>query len=637
MSQGQDFSEADYQSYWSLTPEGRSQKLQDEQVPAAHKAILLFQQGLVCAEEKEYDRAIASYDKALEIKPDYYECWQSRGYALQNLNRYEEAIASYDKALEFKPDYYYSWHNRGNALRSLERYEEAFASYDKALEIQPDNYEALWYRGNALENLNRYDDAIASYDKALEIQPDYYIAWRSRGNALHNLNRYDDAIASYDKALEIQPDDYTAWFLRGYSLGNLNRYEEAIASYDKALEIQPDSYTAWWMRGYSLGNLNRYYDEIASYDKALEIQPDYYIAWRSRGNALHNLNRYEEAIISYDKALEICPKDSVSKQSKFLSLLQYGKFIGYLTNRWAKRKNQNLYTIIFLIVDFILITPIKYLLLFGATIAVMVLASGTLWGEIIKSLLSILFSLLILGLAIYEIWNKKAKLGKVYNVYFKSGIIAYLRAGIIIFITIITIMYTPVPEFMKWGWSQLIFSNSGNVVTQPLDTAYQASQKLKQIEEKNKLAIQPSDKTSPDKPYEERQKFSSKQKSNFDYKWLFLVPIWILFILAVPFWAEFEENAFRRGVHSWRGMTINSIKFGLVHLWAGIPIYVALTLSIPGFLFACRYKYAYHRHLKKFKDENKAQDAGVAASTADHAIYNALLITFLVAGMLLAK
>jgi hypothetical protein len=223
--------------------------------------------------------------------------------------------------------------------------------------------------------------------------------------------------------------------------------------------------------------------------------------------------------------LEICPKDSVSKQSKFLILLQYRKFIGYLTNGWAKRKNQNLYTIIFLIVDFILITPIKYLLLFGATIAVMVLASGTLWGEIIKSLLSILFSLLILGLAIYEIWNKKAKLGKVYNVYFKSGIIAYLRAIIIIFITIITIMYTPVPEFMKWGWSQLIFSNSGNVVTQPLDTAYQASQKLKQIEEKSKLAIQRSDKPSPNKPYEESNKVSPRSKSNFDYKWLFLVPI----------------------------------------------------------------------------------------------------------------
>jgi superkiller protein 3 len=32
------------------------------------------------------------------------EAWYNRGYALGNLGRLEEAIASYDKALEFKPD-----------------------------------------------------------------------------------------------------------------------------------------------------------------------------------------------------------------------------------------------------------------------------------------------------------------------------------------------------------------------------------------------------------------------------------------------------------------------------------------------------------------------------------------------------
>jgi tetratricopeptide (TPR) repeat protein len=48
--------------------------------------------------------AIASYDKALEIKPDFHEAWNGRGIALDNLGRYEEAIASWDRALEIKPD-----------------------------------------------------------------------------------------------------------------------------------------------------------------------------------------------------------------------------------------------------------------------------------------------------------------------------------------------------------------------------------------------------------------------------------------------------------------------------------------------------------------------------------------------------
>ena len=38
--------------------------------------------------------AIASFDKALEIKPDSYEAWYNRGNALGNLGRLKEAIAS---------------------------------------------------------------------------------------------------------------------------------------------------------------------------------------------------------------------------------------------------------------------------------------------------------------------------------------------------------------------------------------------------------------------------------------------------------------------------------------------------------------------------------------------------------------
>jgi Flp pilus assembly protein TadD len=58
------------------------------------------------------EEAIASYDKALEIKPDFHEAWNNRGIALGNLGRWEEAIASLDKALEIKPDLHEAWNNR---------------------------------------------------------------------------------------------------------------------------------------------------------------------------------------------------------------------------------------------------------------------------------------------------------------------------------------------------------------------------------------------------------------------------------------------------------------------------------------------------------------------------------------------
>ncbi|MEH2417216.1 MAG: tetratricopeptide repeat protein [Nostoc sp.] len=60
----------------------------------------------------DFAGAIASYDRAIEIKPDYDSAWINRGVALDNLGRYEEAIASYDSAIEIKSDLHAAWINR---------------------------------------------------------------------------------------------------------------------------------------------------------------------------------------------------------------------------------------------------------------------------------------------------------------------------------------------------------------------------------------------------------------------------------------------------------------------------------------------------------------------------------------------
>ncbi|MEG5065730.1 tetratricopeptide repeat protein, partial [Microcoleus sp. B3-A4] len=302
------------EDYLALTPQERKRELvriqslidEDGQTPE-QKAELFYEQALLYNFGEQYAKAIASYDKALEIKPDDDAAWYNRGYALRNLGRWEEAIASYNKALEIKPDLYEAWYNRGIALGNLGRLEEAIASFDKALEIKPDD-DAAWYnRGIALGDLGRLEDAIASYDKALEIKPDLHEAWYNRGNALDDLGRWEEAIASYDQALEIKPDKHEAWYNRGIALGDLGRWEDAIASYDQALEIKPYLHEACYNRGIALGNLGRLEEAIASFDKALEIKPDKHEAWYNRGNALGNLGRLEEAIASYDKALEIKP------------------------------------------------------------------------------------------------------------------------------------------------------------------------------------------------------------------------------------------------------------------------------------------------------------------------------------------
>jgi len=246
----------------------------DESSDPTRISELWMEKGVIHAAAKEHEKAITSYDRAVQIKPDFYDAWDGRGYSLDELGRYEEAIASYDLAVQIKPDYHKAWYNRGNELGKLGRYEEAFASYDRAVQIKPDSHEAWHNRGNALGNLGRYEEAISSYDRALQIKPDDHEAWHGRGYALGKLGRYEEAIASFDRAVQIKPDDHEVWYNRGFALGNLGRYEEAIASCDKALVIKPDDYQVLYNKACAYSLQNQIELALENLQKAIQLAPE---------------------------------------------------------------------------------------------------------------------------------------------------------------------------------------------------------------------------------------------------------------------------------------------------------------------------------------------------------------------------
>jgi CHAT domain-containing protein/Flp pilus assembly protein TadD len=180
-------------------------------------------------------RLDSSYRQGLEL-PNH-KAWFDRGNELFELGRYEEAIASYDRAIKINPDYHEAWANRGITLYSLGRDEDAIASYDQAVEIKPDKHDAWYNRGIALVNLERYAEAIASYDRAVEIKSDEHQAWSNRGIVLRKLGRYAEAIASYDRAIEINPDDHEYWHNRGIAIGFRDRsYQAEIDAYCEAFK-----------------------------------------------------------------------------------------------------------------------------------------------------------------------------------------------------------------------------------------------------------------------------------------------------------------------------------------------------------------------------------------------------------------
>jgi tetratricopeptide (TPR) repeat protein len=275
--------DGDLDTYKQFTPQQRQEKLAEIKAYLSDspsldpiRAYELWnEKGLIHAMGKEYEQAIASWDRALEFKPDDHEAWNNRGIALANLGRFEDAIASYDRALEIKPDFHDAWYGRGIALGNLGRFEQAIASYDRALEIKPDFHDTWYGRGFALGNLGRFEQAIASCDRALEIKPDDPYAWNNRGNALGNLGRFEQAIASYDRALEFKPDYPDTWDNRGYVLTCMGRYKDALESCDRAIKINPNHANAYYNKACCYGLQNNVELAIENLQRAINLDVEY--------------------------------------------------------------------------------------------------------------------------------------------------------------------------------------------------------------------------------------------------------------------------------------------------------------------------------------------------------------------------
>lgn len=84
-----------------------------------------------------YLKAIEYYDRALELKPNYFEAWNNKGIALVNIHRYDEAIKAYEKAIELLPNNAYVYYNKACAHALKQDKENTLKSLSKALKFNP--------------------------------------------------------------------------------------------------------------------------------------------------------------------------------------------------------------------------------------------------------------------------------------------------------------------------------------------------------------------------------------------------------------------------------------------------------------------------------------------------------------------
>ena len=194
---------------------------------------------------------------------------------------------------------------------------------------------------------------------------------------------------------------------------------------------------------------------------------------------------------------------------------------------------------------------------------------------------------LVIGSALYNSYKDFRKDSSVLkNAYVKNKI-DYLWSFLLVmfvFVTIGVLASIGLPKFMTWSWISMLSDGganapSGNIMAAPFRSG----------------------------------------------SVIIIGIFWLLLTLALPYLAKGEEQAFRSLVFSTKNRIITSIKFGLVQMVVGVPLFIALILAVVGYIFSIFYVKAFNKAVKI--NTRSADEVAVNVSTSVHAKYNFLIIT----------
>lgn len=165
--------------------------------------------GDIYREEKEYQKAIADYTKAIELNPKNGSYYNELAWCYRDSNQPQKAIESFNKAEEVEPGFGYAYSNLGDLYQRLKQPENAVAAYQKALEIRPDNYDVYGFRYPSYMELNNFVQAkadIEEYSKHRKLSSlDVY----NLGVCYYFMKDFTSAKREYVKAIDL--DNNNSW------------------------------------------------------------------------------------------------------------------------------------------------------------------------------------------------------------------------------------------------------------------------------------------------------------------------------------------------------------------------------------------------------------------------------------------
>jgi TolB-like protein/Tfp pilus assembly protein PilF len=251
------------------TPQERARLAAGSRVSAAaHDEYMLGRHLLWKFIEEDRVRAIAHFNRAIELQPEYASpyaalahAWWMRGVfgplslrdvaapardaAMAALARDDSNVEAYAALAYVQGMFDWDW-------------SRAQATIRRAVTLEPGNVDARYVHSLLLMALGRLDEAVTEIDRAAHVDPLSAQVHSTYGRVLYRARRFEEARARLERARELEPRSVATYGRLAEVLEHMGRYDEALALVERIDALSEGATTpSAWMRARILARAGR--------------------------------------------------------------------------------------------------------------------------------------------------------------------------------------------------------------------------------------------------------------------------------------------------------------------------------------------------------------------------------------------
>lgn len=152
-----------------------------------------YSQGLRALERGQLDKALAEFERATALDPDYPGGYVGAGLVLAEKGDFEKALESVDRGLGKDDKFIDGFIAKGRVIvkerKGDDWLKKALKEYEKALKIDPESEAAMYYIGMANKVAYEFGAAADAFSKVIAMKGDYAKAANAEWELVQKIQR----------------------------------------------------------------------------------------------------------------------------------------------------------------------------------------------------------------------------------------------------------------------------------------------------------------------------------------------------------------------------------------------------------------------------------------------------------------